>query len=124
MFHPAVSHKYLIYYIIGISVLRGLAAPDFRYGAFSVVVIQVVYPILLLLPLLIGKSTYPGYWGYLLLGIAGLVLSETVAFSRYGLEFGRDAVPDPVTGAISILSFASMTVLFAVMLALVVYWKR
>lgn len=54
VFQPAMSYRYLIYYIIGISVLRGFAVPDFRYGAFSVAVIQVAYPVLLLLPLLIG----------------------------------------------------------------------
>jgi len=41
--------------------LRGLAVPDFRYGAFSVAVIQIAYPVLLLLPLLIGKGVHPGY---------------------------------------------------------------
>ena len=124
VFQPAMSYRYLIYYIIGISVLRGLAVPDFRYGAFSVAVIQVAYPLLLLLPLLIGKSVHPGYWGYLLLGVVGIVLSEIVAISRYTLESGVDAVLDSVTGAIFILSFAAMTVLFAVMLAVVVYWKN
>lgn len=123
-FQSAVSYRYLICYIIGISVLRGLAVPDFRYGAFSVAVIQVVYPLLLLLPLLIGKGVQPGYWGYLLLGIAGIVLSEIVAVSRYSLESGVNAVLDSVTGAIFILSFAAMTGLFAVMLAFVVYWKK
>jgi hypothetical protein len=124
VFQSAVSYRYLIYYIIGMSVLRGVAVPDFRYGAFSVAVIQVAYPILLLLPLLIGKGLHPGYWGYLLLGVAGIVLSEIVAFSRYAFEFGGDAFLDSVTSAIFILSFAAMTVLFAVMLALVVYWKN
>lgn len=124
VFQSAMSNRYLIYYIIGMSVLRGLAVPDFRYGVFSVAVIQVAYPILLLLPLLIGKGVHPGYWRYLLLGVAGIVLSEIVALSRYTLESGVGAVLDPVTGAISILSFAAMTVLFAVMLALVVYWKN
>lgn len=124
VFQPAVSYRYLIYYIIGMSVLRGLAVPDFRYGAFSVAVIQVAYPVLLLLPLLIGKGAHPGYWGYLLLGVVGIVLSQIVAVSRYTLEFGGDAILDSVTDAIFILSFAAMTVLFAGMLALVVYWKN
>ncbi|MDO8465719.1 MAG: hypothetical protein Q7S46_10800 [Gallionella sp.] len=123
VFQPAVSYKYLIYYIIGISVLRGLAVPDFRYGAFSVAVIQVAYPILLLLPLLIGKSGHPGYWGYLLLGIIGILLSEIVAVSRYVLEFGGGAM-DSVSGAVMIASFAAMIALFAVMLGLVAYWKN
>ena len=123
-FQPAMSYRYLIYYVIGLSVLRGLAVPDFRYGAFSVAVIQVAYPALLLLPLLIGKGVHPGYWGYLLLGFAGIVLSQIVAVSRYTLESGVDAGLDAVTGAIFILSIAAMTILFAVMLAFVVnYWK-
>lgn len=120
---PVMPYRYLIYYIIGISVLRGLTVPDFRYGYFSIAVIQVAYPILLLLPLLIGRGVYPGYWGYLLLGVVGIVLSEIVAISRYTLESGVDAVLDSVTGAIFILSFAAMIVLFSVMLALVIYWK-
>jgi len=123
VFQPTMSYRYLIYYIIGISALRGLAVPDFRYGAFSVAVIQVAYPVLLLLPLLIGKGVPPGYWGYLLLGVAGIVLSEIVAISRYVLEFGSSAL-DSVSGAVTIASFAAMAVLFAVMLALVIYWKK
>lgn len=123
VFQSAVPYRYLIYYIIGISVLRGLAVPDFRYGSFSVAVIQVAYPILLLLPLLIVRSMHPGYWGYLLLGVVGIVLSEIVAVSRYVLEFGIGAM-DSVSGAITIASFAAMIVLFAVMLGLVVYWKN
>lgn len=124
VFQPAVPYKYLIYYIIVMSVLRGLAVPDFRYGYFSAAVIQVAYPILLLLPLLIGKGAHPGYWGYLLLGLAGIVLSQIVAVSRYTLESGVDAVLDSVTGAIFILSLAAMIVLFAVILGLVAYWKN
>lgn len=124
VFQPAVPYRYLICYIIGISVLRGLAVPDFRYGYFSVAAIQVAYPILLLLPLLVGRGVHPGYWGYLLLGVVGIVLSEIVAVSRYTLESGVDAALDPVTGAIFILSFAAMIVLFAVMLGLVAYWKN
>lgn len=123
VFQPAMSYRYLIYYIIGISILRGLAVPDFRYGVFSVAVIQIAYPALLLLPLLIGKRVPPGYWGYLLLGVAGIVLSEIVAISRYVLEFGSGAL-DSVSDAVIIASFAAMTILFAVMLALVInYWK-
>lgn len=124
VFQLAVPYRYLIYYIIGMSILRGLTVPDFRYGYFSVAVIQVAYPILLLLPLLIGKGTHPGYWGYLLLGLAGIVLSQIVAVSRYTLEFGMDAVLDSVTGAIFIWSLAAMIVLFAVMLKLVAGWKN
>ncbi|CAH1903972.1 membrane hypothetical protein [Candidatus Nitrotoga sp. HW29] len=123
-FQLAMPYKYLTYYIIGMSMLRGLAVPDFRYGYFSVAVIQVVYSILLLLPLLIGKGVHPGYWGYLLLGLAGIVLSQIVAVSRYTLESGVDAVLDSVTGAIFIWSLAAMIVLFAVILKLFVYWKN
>jgi hypothetical protein len=120
MAQSVMSYRHLIYYIIGISVLRGLAVPDFRYGYFSVAVIQVAYPILLLLPLLIEKGTHPGYWGYFFLGLTGIVLSEIVAISRYFLEFwGRGL--DSVSGAVIIASFAAMTLLFAVMLALLVY---
>lgn len=115
-----MSYRHLIYYIIGISVLRGLVAPDFRYGYFSVAVIQLVYPTLLLLPLLIGKGEHPGYWGYLLLGCAGIVLSQIVALSRYVLESGGGAL-DSVSGAIFIGSFAAMTALFAMTLALIDY---
>ena len=123
VFQPTMSYRYLTYYIIGISILRGLAVPDFRYGAFSVAIIQVAYPLLLLMPLLIGKGVHPGYWGYLLLGVAGIVLSEIVALGRYVLEFGGGAL-DSVSGAVMIASFAAMVALFAVMLALVVnYWK-
>lgn len=123
VFQAAMSYRYLVCYIIGISVLRGLAVPDFRYGAFSVAIIQVAYPALLLLPLLAGKGVHPGYWGYLLLGVAGIVVSEIVAIGRYVLEFGGGAL-DSVSGAVIIASFAAMTVLFAVMLALVIsYWK-
>lgn len=118
-----MSYRPLIYYIIGISVLRGLVVPDFRYGYFSVAVIQLAYPILLLLPLLIGKGTHPGYWGYLFLGFMGIVLSEIVAVSRYVLESRGDAL-DSVSGAIFIGSFAAMAALFAVTLALIVYWQR
>lgn len=117
------SYRHLIYYIIGISVLRGLVVPDFRYGYFSVAVIQVAYPILLLLPLLIGKGVHPGYWGYLLLGFTGIVLSVTVAVSRYVLEFGWGAL-DSVSGAVTIVSFAAMTALFAVALAFVVAYRK
>lgn len=122
VFQPVMPYRYLIYYIIGISVLRGLVVPDFRYGYFSIAVIQVAYPILLLFPLLIGKGVYPGYWGYLLLGVVGIVLSEIVAVSRYVLGSGG-GVLDSVSGAITIVSFAAMTALFAVILALVIYWK-
>lgn len=122
VFQPVMPYRYLIYYIIGISVLRGLVVPDFRYGYFSIAVIQVAYPILLLFPLLIGRGVYPGYWGYLLLGVIGIVLSEIVAVSRYVLESGG-GVLDSVSGAITIVSFAAMTALFAVILALVIYWK-
>lgn len=122
VFQPVMPYRYLIYYIIGISVLRGVVVPDFRYGYFSIAVIQVAYPILLLFPLLIGKGVYPGYWGYLLLGVVGIVLSEIVAVSRYVLGSGG-GVLDSVSGAITIVSFAAMTALFAVILALVIYWK-
>ncbi len=116
------SYRYLIYYIIGISLLRGLVVPDFRYGYFSVIIIQIAYPILLLLPLFIEKVAYPGYWCYLFLGIVGIVLSTMMAVSRYVMEFGWNAL-DPVSNAILTLSFAAMAVLFAVTLAFVVYWK-
>ncbi len=116
------SYRYLIYYIIGISFLRGLIIPDFRYGYFSVTIIQIAYPILLLLPLFIEKVIHPGYWGYLFLGIAGIVLSAIIAISRYVMEFGWNAL-DSVSNAILTLSFAAMIALFAVILALIVYWK-
>ena len=118
-----MSYRPLIYYIIGISVLRGLVVPDFRYGYFSVAVIQLAYPILLLLPLLIGKGTHPGYWGYLFLGFMGIVLSEIVALSRYSFESGVDAI-DSVSGAVFIGSFASVVALYAIALALTVYFKK
>lgn len=122
MAQSIMSSRHLIYYIVGISVLRGLAVPDFRYGYFSVAVIQVAYPILLLLPLLFDKGTLPGYWGYFFLGLMGIVLSEIVAIGRYFVEFSGRGL-DSVSGAIIIASFGAMTLLFAVMLALIVYWR-
>lgn len=117
------SYRYLIYYIIGISLLRGLVVPDFRYGYFSMIIIQIAYPILLLLPLFTEKVAHLGYWNYLFLGIAGIVLSTMMAVSRYVTEFGWSAL-DSVSNAILTLSFAAMVVLFAVTLAFVAYWKN
>lgn len=111
------SYRLFIYYTIALSVMRGIVIPDFRYGYTSVVLVQLIYPMLLLLPLLISKVAHPGYWGYLFVGALGIAMSFAVAVSKYNFAFGRDAF-DSVSRAVTIVSFSAATVLFAVILAI------
>ena len=118
------SYRYLVFYIIGISILRGLVAPDFRYGYLSIATIQVIYPILLVLPFFIGKAAHLGYWQYWAIGFSGIVLSQIVAIGRYVLEIGGISLDDTVTVAVFIASFAGLTILFSAILAILIYLRR
>ena len=111
-------------YVVGLSIARGYFFPDFRLGHLSVVISQLAYPLLVVLPAIFLRSVGVGYSQCLLLGIMGLVVSQSVAMFRYWLEFGASALRDSVTLAVFVASFSAMVVVFAILLALVTYIRR
>lgn len=120
-----VANRQLLIYIVGLSILRGLLFPDFRYGSWSVAVIQVAYPLLLLAPLLIGKVEQFGFITYFSIGFAGIVTSQIVAMARYWFDAGREALFDSVTIAVFLASFVAVVVLYGLLiLALALSLKR
>jgi hypothetical protein len=76
------------------------------------------FPLLLVLPLLMGNGAHREYLRYALLGFIGIALSEVFAISRYIFENGLSAL-NSVSGGVILVSFVAMTVFFATMLAIV-----
>ena len=102
--------------ILTLSALRGFVFPDFHYAFYSLAVIQVLYPILLLLPLVLFRDVNIGYGGYWIFGFIGMALSQLVAAVKYVSVYGEAGL-NSVSITVFALSLAAMTILFSVLLA-------
>lgn len=111
--------KYLIFYVLLISLGRGIFFPDFRYDVISIVIIQVIYPIALFAPM--TTNLHAGNtWGYYILGLGGIALAALLAWARYYFEAGKENVTDQVSMAVMFSSIAAQIGLYSALVILLV----
>ncbi len=113
------EHRYVVAYVLVLSLLRGVVLPDFRYGEISVVGIQLLYPIMLLLPLLLHRGLISRYVPYATLGVAGIALSSVLGLASY-IHWAGIKSFDIVSRAIFGQSLIAMLALFLVLYSL--FW--
>jgi len=98
---------------LAVAIALGLAVPDFRYDVFSIVVIQLVRPIVFAVPAIyeiVRSNTLSRQ--RVLLGAIALVLCNVVGFGWYYVEAPESAVHDGMTDIIIIYSFAAQLIAF------------
>lgn len=120
------TSRYLVIYVLVISLVRGIVLPDFRYDTVSIFLIQVVYPIALFAPMVMAPLR-DKYWRYYFLCVGGIVFATLLALFTYYLEAGKENVTDQVSVAIFVISFIAQIVFYstlAVVLFLITKVKR
>ncbi len=114
--------KWLVFYVLVISLIRGIIFPDFRYDMVSIVLIQVVYPVTLFAPMIMrlhGKH----FWSYYFLCLGGIAIAALVALFRYYLEAGKENMTEQISVTILSLSFFAQ-VGFISLLVILLFMSR
>ena len=107
-------------FILLISLLRGIYSPDFRYDLLSIGVIQLVYPVSLILPLFFKPVSFSSI-GYILIGVLGISISQLLGYSLYYSKAGRETATESLSLTIMIGSYAAQVIVF-LLLVLAAYW--
>ncbi|MCW9058758.1 MAG: hypothetical protein OQL11_07805 [Gammaproteobacteria bacterium] len=109
--------KQLVLYVLMVSLVRGIAFPDFRYDMVSIVLIQVIYPVALFAPMIM-RLHGEHFWSYYFLCLGGIVIAALVGLLRYYLEAGKENVTEQVSVAIFSLSFVAQIGLLSALVIL------
>jgi len=115
-----LANRSLIVIVIAIAVIRGVLVPDFRYGLQSVLMIQVVFPFVLLAVLVVKADVNHHFGQGVGICILAIVLSQIVAIIHYSLVAGQEELVDPVTHSVFLGSFIAQLVLF--ILSVILYY--
>lgn len=104
----------LIIFVLAVSIIRGILVPDFRYNLLSVVVIQIIFPIVLFSPMLL-KLHGDNFLGYFTLCLIGITLACVVGAVAYFFTFGQIDSKDYLSIPILIASYLAQVLFFSVL---------
>lgn len=94
------DNKNLLLIALAFSVCKGIFLGDFRYGLFSVVIIQILFPLALFLIFAIGESGSSKYLMPLLAFLGCILVAESIGMLSYYFSAGLEESKNPVTIAL------------------------
>ena len=110
-----MNTRSVIIYVYGVSVVRGLLVPDFRYSEISVLLIFAVYPLLVSAPYIyasIRRKREP-FWAHYVVAVTMSNIIGTFVFVR---DFGIEPLFDHLSIPIFSASFGVQLVVSALLI--------
>ena len=105
---------WLVLYVLVVSLSRGIFLYSFEHTIISIVLIQVIFPVVLLAPMIrifpivlvapiVRRMHGESYLSYYFLCIGGIIVAQLISMLRYFFEAGEENFTDPISGGNSYL---------------------
>jgi hypothetical protein len=105
------------FYLILVVLCRGIFFPDFSYNIVSIIVIQVIFPLLVCFLVFLQKSI--GYVKKVFLSFLAILVSEMISLGNYWFTSGLSELTSDVSVTIFLGSFLAQ--IFAIIIFAFLY---
>lgn len=118
-----LTYKTLIFASGMLAIIRGLFFPDFRFGLTSVIVIQLIFPLLLFLVLVLKSDNLNDYKMGILICLIAIIIASIISFIMYNFLSGGLGFKDPVSGSLFIGSMLAQVLLLSIFITIYYFFR-